>query len=248
MSIKLLEDEIVAEVPFVKAIWAESGSAIAALQKLEAYMPLNSLIGNHCKVCGLPVEHGDICGDICANLKGWFSLQFITYSNARVLEPIMLSLKNSEKSDIWQLDFFHQLIAESHLNSMISGDVTIWMLAPNRLGKRSWPLNDALWGAWVSSDVGSQYLIPKELEQRPPRGQISSLVLDFGEDIDLKDKTVIVLDDFWTTGATLGSIAHELRRLGAKKVLGFTIGRQIRPDSPYKEKAYRQLKDTNHGI
>ena len=41
--------------------------------------------------------------------------------------------------------------------------------------------------------------------------------------IDLTGKTVLLVDDVYTTGATMESAAHELIRAGAEKVMGLTI-------------------------
>ena len=41
--------------------------------------------------------------------------------------------------------------------------------------------------------------------------------------MDVKGKTILVVDDIYTTGATMEAAAHELMRVGAKKVMGMTI-------------------------
>ena len=42
-------------------------------------------------------------------------------------------------------------------------------------------------------------------------------------DMDVKGKTVLVVDDIYTTGATMEAVAHELKRAGAEKVMGLTM-------------------------
>jgi len=41
--------------------------------------------------------------------------------------------------------------------------------------------------------------------------------------VDVKGKIVLVVDDIYTTGATLEAVAHELKRAGADKVMGLTV-------------------------
>lgn len=41
--------------------------------------------------------------------------------------------------------------------------------------------------------------------------------------MDVKGETILIVDDIYTTGATMESAAHELMRAGAKKVMGMTI-------------------------
>jgi hypothetical protein len=43
------------------------------------------------------------------------------------------------------------------------------------------------------------------------------------------DARVLILDDTWTTGARLQSLAHALKTAGASAVIGVVLGRFIRP-------------------
>ena len=45
---------------------------------------------------------------------------------------------------------------------------------------------------------------------------------------DIKDKTIVLIDDVFTTGATLESCARTLRRGGAKTVHGLTLARVVK--------------------
>lgn len=53
---------------------------------------------------------------------------------------------------------------------------------------------------------------------------------------------VILLDDLWTTGATIGSLAAALLANG-NTVDAWTIGRQLRPDGPATTAAYKSMSD-----
>ncbi len=41
--------------------------------------------------------------------------------------------------------------------------------------------------------------------------------------VDVQGKTILVVDDIYTTGATLEAVAHELKQAGAKQVMGLTM-------------------------
>ncbi|TWP52909.1 phosphoribosyltransferase [Lentzea tibetensis] len=46
---------------------------------------------------------------------------------------------------------------------------------------------------------------------------------------DVADKNVLLVDDTWTSGASLQSCAVALKRAGAKRVVGLVIGRHLDP-------------------
>lgn len=48
-------------------------------------------------------------------------------------------------------------------------------------------------------------------------------VFDIKNNQDIKNRTIIVIDDVTTTGGTINEIAKILKKSGAKKVIGFTI-------------------------
>ena len=48
-------------------------------------------------------------------------------------------------------------------------------------------------------------------------------VTDGSDEVVLRNKPVLLIDDVWTTGATIRTCAKELKRVGAKKVWGLTL-------------------------
>jgi len=60
-------------------------------------------------------------------------------------------------------------------------------------------------------------------EVRPPE----SLNADFGEVGPLKNLSVLLVDDVYTTGATMRECAKVLKRAGVKKVSGFVLARTV---------------------
>jgi ComF family protein len=69
------------------------------------------------------------------------------------------------------------------------------------------------------------------------------------DDADLKDATILLVDDVMTTGATLDSCARALKKAGAKRVLALTVGRArlggaAAAGSPVQRAAERNVRQT----
>lgn len=63
----------------------------------------------------------------------------------------------------------------------------------------------------------------QSLLSRKERFQNIKAVFHIARSMDVKGKTILLVDDIYTTGATMEAAAHELMRAGAKKVMGMTI-------------------------
>lgn len=64
---------------------------------------------------------------------------------------------------------------------------------------------------------------PNDRELRPDHFTVTG---------DVRDRAVLLVDDTWTTGASLQSAAAALKRAGAAKVAGLVIGRRLDKDDP----------------
>jgi ComF family protein len=65
-----------------------------------------------------------------------------------------------------------------------------------------------------------------EIEEREQRlGNLDKNIFEISDRAQIKDRTVILIDDVCTTGATLNECARTLKEAGAKQVIGFVIAR-----------------------
>ena len=56
---------------------------------------------------------------------------------------------------------------------------------------------------------------------------IQSWNLTFGADLDLKDKTVLLVDDMYYSGVTMQYIAMKMKESGAKRVFGMALVKSL---------------------
>ncbi len=67
---------------------------------------------------------------------------------------------------------------------------------------------------------------------RPGRAEISPAAYSIDAPI-VAGKNVLLFDDVWTSGASMGSCANALKEAGAQHVIGLTLGRQLPLDRQY---------------
>ena len=91
---------------------------------------------------------------------------------------------------------------------------------------------DLMFGTWMKEagyDYRTDALVrirsahTQSLLSRKERFQNIKGVFHIARSMDVKGETILVVDDIYTTGATMEAAAHELMRAGAKKVMGMTI-------------------------
>jgi len=73
-------------------------------------------------------------------------------------------------------------------------------------------------------------LLQKVGQDRPSRGTVDPNVYRVADGRAVTGKTILLVDDTWTSGSSLVSAASRLMADGAAAVVGLTIGRQLRGD------------------
>jgi hypothetical protein len=100
-------------------------------------------------------------------------------------------------------------------------------VVPSTEGRDEHPLERAI---MLGRSAGAQYrsLLEPERPERIQHGQASNLGFRVSGEVD--GVRVLLVDDTFTTGATLQSAASTLTRAGAIVVAGVVVGRVINPD------------------
>lgn len=105
-------------------------------------------------------------------------------------------------------------------------------LSKKKKKERGYNQVDMMFGDWMTKrglpymadglvrfrNTGTQSLLSRKERYNNIKG-----AFHINRGIQVQGKIVLVVDDVFTTGATMEAVAHELRRAGAKKVLGLTI-------------------------
>lgn len=115
----------------------------------------------------------------------------------------------------------------------IAGPITHATTVPPRVPRAFRPMVDAIGS--VSGEGGSDPwglvwdlgLVERNTAEAHKRGQMDANFYDLGAGRDVTEATVLVVDDTWTSGVSMASVAHRLRQAGASAVIGLPLGRQV---------------------
>ena len=165
------------------------------------------------------------------------------------LNSLIYSLKRENRKDV--LDFCSKELAEVILRSFPKAKECIVTNVPRR--KKSiikYGFDHAeLLAKEVAKNIGGTYkkiLVSNvKTEQKKLYGESRILNADFDicDDIDLKGKNVIVVDDIVTTGSSMGAAAMLIHGLGAKRIYGATLGVAYKDKyKPFKHIKYLKMK------
>mgnify|MGYP001401679635 CR=1 FL=1 len=235
---KLLDGEAPFGVDHLRELMIGATTAVDALRGVGAYWPPHGSTGiaHLCDVCRLPIPAVGVCSQLCAELHGRLLLDFATFSTAKTVEPLMRVFKDTPSPVGWIAGFFAGL-AQSTFAHRAELDHSVLIVVPHSR-ERSWSPNATIWREVVSGR--SQESVARRASSRVDRGRIDPHAFDVtGISSGVH---AIVLDDLWTTGATIGSLAAALLANG-NTVGAWTIGRQLRPNGPATTAAYKSMSD-----
>ena len=187
----------------------------------------------HCPVCAIPAPLGETCGR-CLKTRPHFD---------RVVAPFMYQFPATVL--VQELKYRGNLACArplaaglcDALDSESYPDLIIPMpLALPRLSARGF--NQAMelarrvaaeFGVEVASDVCRRVREGAPQAAMPWKQRATNIRSAFACDFDLEGKSVAVVDDVLTTGATLNELALTLKRRGAREVIGWVAARTPAP-------------------
>lgn len=187
----------------------------------------------HCPACAIPFASGGLCGRCLARPPAF----------DRVVAAFMYQYPVSEL--VQSLKYRGSLACARPLAAGLADaldqepypDVIVPMpLAPARLADRGF--NQALELARCVAAEFGQPLAPhacRRLDDRTPQATLpwkrraANVRGVFACDLDVSGKSVAVVDDVLTTGATLNELAVTLKRRGAREVVGWIVARTPAP-------------------
>ena len=84
---------------------------------------------------------------------------------------------------------------------------------------------------WRTRATAAQTGLTAPARRRNVRGafRISPLLSRRARQAHVRDRTIVLVDDVWTTGATLNECARVLKEAGAKEVRALTVARALEP-------------------
>ncbi|WP_321395811.1 ComF family protein [Emcibacter sp.] len=205
------------------------------------WFSLSFLSGPSCNCCGYPFPHdrgGEVYCGVCHAHERHFDRvrSALTYDGGS--RPLLLGFKHGDRTEL--APFLSDLLMQAGREFFTETDLILPVpLHPRRLIRRRYN-QAALLAGCLSSRTGLPWeglvlrrhkaTIPQEgnytLRQKNVRAAFS---IQKGCQELIEGRRILLVDDVYTTGATLQSCARELKRQGAEKVFGLTIARVVRP-------------------
>ncbi len=191
---------------------------------------LPALSAPRCPVCALPVPGGEICGT-CLKTSPAYDATLAAWRYAFPLDKLIQALKYQHRLALGRL-----FAAQTLAGPRPAGDLLIPLpLSPARLRSRGF--NQAV---EIARPLARALKLPLSLDDcLRVRDTVTQTSLPWKERrrnvkdafecrIDLSGKSVIVIDDVMTTGATLDEFARTLKRHGAVKVTNWVVARALK--------------------
>lgn len=189
-----------------------------------------------CVKCALPGASHEVCGK-CLSEPPHFDSTVAAFHYQYPLDKLVQSLKFG--ADLKLVRFFSNAIAEAVLSSagenrLFPEIVVALPLANQRLKERGF--NQA---ALLAAGVAKQLKLPVahgamlRIRETPPQSglnreaRIKNIRGAFACDTSLVGKSVAIIDDVMTTGATLSEAARTLRNAGAERVEAWVLARAL---------------------
>lgn len=191
---------------------------------------LPCLTAERCPICALPTPQAQVCG-ACLKQAPYFDATAAVWRYDFPLDRMIQSLKYSRR--LASVDFFGAALMALPRSS---ADVILPVpLSAQRLAQRGF--NQSV---EIARPLARQLGIPLELKNihryrdttpqasLPWKERAKNIRHAFECKVGLNGKTVLVIDDVMTTGATLNELARTLKAHGAARVENCVLARTLR--------------------
>jgi len=192
---------------------------------------LPRLTAERCPSCALPTPGAAVCG-ACLKQAPHFDATQAVFRYEFPLDRLIQSLKYAHR--LAGADFLGLALAQ--LDLPFRPDLILPVpLAPARLAERGFnqalelarPLARAL-GVRLEISRVHRHRDTAPQARLPWKERKQNIRHAFGCDLDLTGKTLLVVDDVMTTGATLDELARTLKAHGAVRVENFILARALK--------------------
>lgn len=196
----------------------------------EASLP--RLPNHHCRVCALPTPLSNTCG-ACLKAPPAFDATHAAFVYDFPLNELIQSLKYQRR--LASVSFLAEALISltQHVAQIARPDIIIPVpLASVRLSFRGFNQSIELARPLAAhmqmkiartTAIRSRDTVPQV--SLPPKERVKNIRNAFECNADLSGKTVWVIDDVMTTGATLNELARVLKLQGAARVENFVVAR-----------------------
>jgi ComF family protein len=213
----------------------------------ETWQSLEFLDAPWCEICGMPFEHsagrnveiGKLCGPCIGKTPRFDSARapLVYDENSR---PLVIGFKNGSRQEM--LDQFAKWMVRVGRKQLDHADIIMPVpLHWRRLISRRYN-QSALLGLAISKQTGIPFEAGCLLRKRATPSQAGRSVKDrrrnmagafiIRDEGNIKGRNIVLIDDVFTTGATVSACTRLLKRAGAKQVHIITLCRVVRTSDP----------------
>lgn len=193
------------------------------------------ITGNICQRCGMPIPDGNHVCDACKNVKYNFDASRASFCYNAMTHGILYQLKYGGKKFIAK--YFGELVYKTYTDWGIVADVVIPVpLHRIRQKKRGYNQSELiadrfseLSGVPINIDIiyrtketPNQTRLKKSERERNLLG-----VFEINKSKKLKGKTLLIIDDIFTTGSTANEISKMLLKFKPSAIYVITPGKTI---------------------
>lgn len=193
--------------------------------------------GQGCETCGLPLPDGGAHCYVCRHRKRSFRKARSAGIYDGVLKDALRQLKYRGRVSLakplgrFMADYWKDISIAESIDGVVAVPLHFW-----RMRRRGYNQAELLAQAFcretrvplVGKCLARKRITPSqtELDQEMRFANVAGAFAVINPEL-IKGKTILLIDDICTTGATLEACASALREGGAKAVFGLTVARQV---------------------